>query len=1066
MANAPSSTPPPQQEQPSRPASFGATWHESDASFLQPGAVPLPKVHHAWERQPHSPFKRNGKYRKVWKRYELRSEPETQTRATNMERKSPVRSPRKVVKKRALDPPADPTTTPGRRAPKSNAFAPTRWETPRRHSGRIASRKIAQPMFARGPSPEFARINDSTSATKDSSKDSGAAGDEGGSFQKDQLLVDVQDEPMTGAQEDSENIAAPATDAKLEDDTATEDQTEEYQLDTVQSEGVLQSSAVEEGNGPRTAEATEEHAATGQDVEAPALHGPPSPSQEVTEPRIQPEFTHVAAVGENVSPGAVESTNNQEEEQADQMQPETDVNAHSASPILDKKRVDLERESEHMQEQSESAEAVVDALLEDQTLPDSPEPKLSEPCIQSDADNEQTEAAAAQPESVGVDAAFTGTDINLMPQDVKQLGGELPSIGNPLPEETAITQDDYNLSLEQQLQADAAEALGSDSALEEDEASLSEGETDESEHLDQDGFTLTDIPESEDDSANIPSPSLSAAESPKFSSIADTLTLNLPDRTPPKNRTTKEVTEDPSSPIDEDTAFLKDFLSRADASKASREAAATRLDTMTKRRDSDILRQALASPRMALDNTDLNSSDATNTESPSRKAEEKDNDDASSTSALDGEKRNFGDLTSDLTLEEPAAESPAPAKATLVPKAQSNRRSSRARQTRLPTTPSGPNRIQFRGASGADTVVIKKSDAQELAAVTRTNTKKNKGSALAAPIRLNKLKAEFLKAGTVPDAPAPDGSLPVFADPEVEVWQASKLRWDSQLAYFQEQDNLAGLTSLSDDESAEPAVTGASSQEKKEENSKKRKDKNEDPPSSTPARTRRVKGLGAGNGTPARGLLAPVSLLPAEVQAEKEKNDSMGEDGKAKKSKCGKKVSALPPPSSIKSGSGVTRGGKKADKTAAKEAQPTPTTTTETATPSQESNSKSDTTQPTPAPPSQLPAPIAASRRSRLQIPRKVKLPVPVSSSSAASSSTGIPAAPSPAPAAAVKTTSAPAPATQNSTTTTPGRLIGSTPRKMAGIAKPASVGDAGNTATQGLSAGRRRTATGAGRRG
>ncbi|GME27690.1 hypothetical protein GTA08_BOTSDO11811 [Neofusicoccum parvum] len=140
MADANSSTPPPEQEQPTRPASFDPKWNQTDASFLHPSALPRPKAPRAWERQPHSPFARNGKYRKVWKRYELRSQPKTKDSAAATEKKSAMASPRKIVKKRALDAPADPNATPGRKGPKNKVFAPTRWETPRRHSGRIASR--------------------------------------------------------------------------------------------------------------------------------------------------------------------------------------------------------------------------------------------------------------------------------------------------------------------------------------------------------------------------------------------------------------------------------------------------------------------------------------------------------------------------------------------------------------------------------------------------------------------------------------------------------------------------------------------------------------------------------------------------------------------------------------------------------------------------------------------------------------------------------------------------------------------------------------------------------------
>lgn len=910
--------------------------------------------------------------------------------------------------------------------------------------------KIAQPIFAREPSPEPVHADHLKATTMVNNGDGNAEEDAKKYIQANQPPDNMQDKPMVTDTEDTEAAAEFTADTKPEDETAAEGNEVEGEADR------------------RTAETTGEPSDADLDVETHELssgYGEDAGSgagPRIEDVAIDGGFVSGKAILDAV--GSANEANGQEKEPTGQEQPETDITANVESSVLAEGELGREKENEGVQEGCEKVEVDADAIMGDQTSSSLLEPRPSESCIQ-DAVDEQVEAPAAQPESS--DVTSTVIEAGAMTCNLGQVGAEMPSTDEFLPKELAAVQDEDGLSLEQRLQADAAETLGSGSSLEEDEVLLSEEETDESEHLEEDDLTLTEIPESEeDDPANIPSPSLSAAESPRFSSIADTLTLNLPDRTPPKNRTTKEITEEPTSPIDEDTAFLKDFLSRADASKASREAAATQLETTTKRRDSDIVRQVLGSPRMALEIKDPNSPSAANNGSPSRKSKAKGSEDPSNTTDLDDKKLDIRDITSDLTLEKPTEEPPAPAPAAATPKLQS-RRSSRARQTRLPTTPTasnarGPNRIQFRGANGADPVVLRKSEAQELAAATRTNTRKNKGSAVAAPIRLTKLKAEALKAGTAPDAPAPDGSLPVFADPQIDVWQATRLRWDSQLVYFQEQGNLAGLTSLSDDESTEPAETEPASQGKKEEGSKKRKGKSEDA-SSTPARTKRAKGLGAGNGTPAKGLLMPASLLPTDVQAELEKNESTEEETKEKKSSSGKKASALPPSISAGKSTGVgSKGGKKSDKAAVKEAQPIDTAT-EAIGSSQESN-RSDSAPPAPTaapplapPPSQLPTP-AASRRSRLQTPRKVKLPVPVSSS--ISSSTGIPAVSSPAIKAA--------PTAQAQNNNPPGRLIGSTPRKMAGITKPAaSTGDGSSGGgTQGLSAGRRRGAAAAARRG
>jgi hypothetical protein len=58
--------------------------------------------------------------------------------------------------------------------------------------------------------------------------------------------------------------------------------------------------------------------------------------------------------------------------------------------------------------------------------------------------------------------------------------------------------------------------------------------------------------------------------------------------------------------IDDDTAILKDFLNRAAASKAEK-AATHRRESLQNRRDSDVIRNALASPRRVLEDKDPNS---------------------------------------------------------------------------------------------------------------------------------------------------------------------------------------------------------------------------------------------------------------------------------------------------------------------------------------------------------------------------------------------------------------------------------------------------------------------------
>lgn len=57
-----------------QPAStFQQTWSPSTVDALDPSQLQLPKVRRAWERKAQSPSDKDARYRKVWKRYGLRT---------------------------------------------------------------------------------------------------------------------------------------------------------------------------------------------------------------------------------------------------------------------------------------------------------------------------------------------------------------------------------------------------------------------------------------------------------------------------------------------------------------------------------------------------------------------------------------------------------------------------------------------------------------------------------------------------------------------------------------------------------------------------------------------------------------------------------------------------------------------------------------------------------------------------------------------------------------------------------------------------------------------------------
>lgn len=290
--------------------------------------------------------------------------------------------------------------------------------------------------------------------------------------------------------------------------------------------------------------------------------------------------------------------------------------------------------------------------------------------------------------------------------------------------------------------------------------------------------------------------------------------------------------------LDDDTALLKDFLNRAAASKAEKAAITThRRESLQNRRDSDVIRHALASPHKVLEEKDPNS--------PSKHDNEL-----------------TLDLSQPLSLNmgANALASPTPDQAsegtTEEKSLRGSRRSSREKKSRLPApasasavpAPTQASKISIRRADGTEHVVLKKSDAQELATLTRANTRKNKQGAFGVTVRLMKIALDA-------------ANLPPLDESTKEPVLGKNIRWDEQLAYYQENpETIADAESLATPDElgiSDPVTTPSV------------KPKSKVSKNSTP-KIRRVRGLGTANGTPGKGLLAPASLLPEEVQEEKE----------------------------------------------------------------------------------------------------------------------------------------------------------------------------------------------------
>lgn len=211
--------------------------------------------------------------------------------------------------------------------------------------------------------------------------------------------------------------------------------------------------------------------------------------------------------------------------------------------------------------------------------------------------------------------------------------------------------------------------------------------------------------------------------SPFLPQVKDSPQMGMPQITRSSSAPPEEPQMSPRKPgqprLSDDTALLQAFINRASESKNGRRISATaRRESLENRRNSDVVRQALASPAVKPAVADVLGDLDPNSPSPRKQA------------AVEVDTG-----PSQQDDQDELSQSP-PAKA-------ASRRSGRAKkkpETLPATTYSGPNKISIRGSS--DPVVLKKTEAQEIAQTTRNNTRKNKGGAVLPPLRLTRMAKE------------------------------------------------------------------------------------------------------------------------------------------------------------------------------------------------------------------------------------------------------------------------------------------------------------------------------------
>lgn len=208
--------------------------------------------------------------------------------------------------------------------------------------------------------------------------------------------------------------------------------------------------------------------------------------------------------------------------------------------------------------------------------------------------------------------------------------------------------------------------------------------------------------------------------------------------------------------VSDDTALLQAFLNRAAENKSCRRLSASKRESLSNRRDSDTVRQALASPAKPeiLGALDPNSPSPKKSLAVFEDLKPTQNEDEVVGSPL----QSSGDVENT--------------------QARTTRRSHRDKRRVERAAPLAHTRISLRG--NTDPVVLKRSEAQELATMTRANTRKNKTGAIMPTLRLTKLIVEKPPIEASPDAETNDN------DTGPTRRGVRRVQWDETLAYYQE----------------------------------------------------------------------------------------------------------------------------------------------------------------------------------------------------------------------------------------------------------------------------------------
>jgi hypothetical protein len=781
-------------------ASFNQTWDDTDAALLDPSSLPVARIPRGWERKQETKRTGEGREKKIWRRINLRSRASDVAEEED-EEEHDARS-RAVKRQQNMSPKAMEKTT-SKLNGRKRAFKATRWDR----------RKSVLPSRT-GPTLQHYGILTRLTGKK-TSRQNPIAEDQDAAEESEDAQDATAEDLSYESYADADTILSPKVVIARDLPAECEKRrwTFTFSMETETSEAIEQDTAQQTGS-----EAPMEDATITRLFRSPAKNTT-TQSLESSGQIQYPELPH--------------SDN-------DAVEPTTMTD-------MDDDMFDAEEIKIHV-EGGEGLATELEALTGILGQEEVDSAVAEAPVIQA-ADVPEVSGGIVYPT---LPTEMTPTDEHKSPAS-PQLEGHI----EPAAEDAGKDSDSEDIDMEDDLPTDGAVETSPDEEFTkeslqlhilrdcEESATAGTKNIERQANIEQVDNQELELMEESCDEESVQMHQEQMTE-PQLRDITDGLTLSLtPAKVPSAEPTPRKLHSPPPPPmqsaqddgtmtiaLDDDTALLKDFLNRAAASKAKAEKAAVtthRRESLQNRRDSDVIRHALASPRKALEEKDPNSPAKYDNELTL---------DLSQPLTLSMDNNALASPNTDPADDgEPADEK----------SSRGSRRSARTKKSLLPApasaaqAPVQTSKIAIRRPDGTEHVVLKKSNAQEVSLLTRNNTRKNKQGAFCVTVRLMKLSIDSV-------------NLPPLDESIREPVVGKNIRWDEQLAYYQENPEVvADLESLATpDELGMPEATSTPSAKPKNKVSK----------NSTP-KIRRVRGLGTANGTPGKILRAP-SLAEAD----------------------------------------------------------------------------------------------------------------------------------------------------------------------------------------------------------